>query len=154
MAEEPRHPLDADIPEAALDRRRSRWGTLVWVVPVVAVGVGVWLAIQGILNLGTAIEITFKSGDGLEAGRTRIKYKDIDIGLVKSIELTRARDVLVRAEITPKAKDLFVEDTRFWVVRPRITGGQALGLGTILSGAHIAIDPGKSDTKRRSFTGL
>ncbi len=110
--------------------------------------------IHTVLNLGTSIEITFKSGEGLEANRTRIKYKDIDIGIVKSIELTAERDVLVKAEITPKAKHLIVEDTRFWVVRPRITGGLALGLGTILTGAHIAMDPGKSSDSRRTFAGL
>ncbi len=154
MAEVPVDPLDPDIPEAAADTRKSRWASLIWVVPVVAMGVGVWLAVQGVLNLGSKIEITFKTGEGLEAGRTRIKYKDIDIGIVKSIEITAKRDVLVKAEITRKANVLIAEDTRFWVVRPRITGGQALGLGTILSGAHIALDPGKSETVRRSFVGL
>jgi paraquat-inducible protein B len=154
MADIPELPPHEDIPEAAADRRKSRWAPLVWIVPLVAAGIGVWLSIHTLLNLGTAIEITFKSGEGLEANRTRIKYKDIDIGIVKSIELTAERDVLVKAEISPKAKDLVVEDTRFWVVRPRITGGVALGLGTILSGAHIAMDPGKSNSTRRTFAGL
>ncbi len=154
MADFPADPLGPDIPEAAADTRKSRWASLIWVVPIVAVGVGAWLAFQAVVNLGTTIEITFKSGDGLEAGRTRIKYKDMDIGIVKSIELTPKRDVLVKARITPKAGELLVEDTRFWVVRPRITGGQALGLGTILSGAHIALDPGKSSASRRFFPGL
>src|SRR5688572_21423279 len=131
MADTPGRPPDADIPDAALDQRRSRWAALIWIVPLVAVGIGVWLGVEGLLNRGATVDIIFKSGEGLEAGRTRIKYKDIDIGLVKSIELTSKRDVLVRAEIARKAKDLIVEDSRFWVVRPRITGGQALGLGTI-----------------------
>jgi len=154
MADIPEPLPDADIPEATADSRKSRWAPLIWIVPVLAAGIGVWLAIQTILSLGTSIEITFKSGEGLEANRTRIKYKDIDIGIVKSIELTAERNVLVKAEITPKAKHLIVEDTRFWVVRPRITGGVALGLGTILTGAHIAMDPGKSSDSRRDFTGL
>src|SRR5262245_23297637 len=98
MAETPDLPSHEDIPEAAVDRRKSRWAPLIWVVPLVAAGIGVWLAVHALLNLGTAIEITFKSGEGLEANRTRIKYKDIDIGIVKSIELTAERDVLVKAE--------------------------------------------------------
>jgi paraquat-inducible protein B len=147
-------PAARDIPEAMADARRSRWAPLIWVIPVIALGVGVWLVLQGVLNIGTAIEISFTSGEGLEVGRTRIKYRDIDVGIVKGIELTDGPNILVKAEITPKAKHLLVEDTRFWVVRPRITGGQALGLGTILGGAHIAMDPGKSQASQRSFQGL
>src|SRR5262245_53949804 len=154
MADIPELPPHENLPEAAVDRRKSRWAPLIWVVPLVAAGIGIWLAVHTLINLGTRIEITFKSGEGLEANRTRIKYKDIDIGIVKSIELTAERDVLVKAEISPKAKHLVVEDTRFWVVRPRITGSVALGLGTILTGAHIAMDPGQSTSSRRSFTGL
>ena len=106
MAEIPEPIPDADIPEATADSRKSRWAPLVWVVPLLAAGIGAWLVIHTMLNLGTSIQITFKSGEGLEANRTRIKYKDIDIGIVKSIELTAERDVLVKAEITPKAKHL------------------------------------------------
>jgi paraquat-inducible protein B len=145
---------DADVPEALIDERKSRWAPLVWLVPVIALGIAGWLAVKGVIDLGTGIEITFASGEGLEAGRTRIKYKDIDVGTVKAIELTSGPNILVKAEITSKARDLLVEDTRFWVVRPRITGGQALGLGTILSGSHIAMDPGKSQASQRSFAGL
>ena len=154
MSETPEQPAQADVPEAMADGRRSRWAPLIWVIPVIALGIGGWLVLQGVLNLGTAIEITFSSGEGLEAGRTRIKYKDIDVGIVKAIELTDGPNIQVRADITSKAKHLVVDDTRFWVVRPRITGGQALGLGTILTGAHIAMEPGKSRESRRSFTGL
>ena len=154
MTETPEQPVPAEVPEAVADARRSRWAPLIWVIPVIALGIGTWLVLQGVLKIGTAIEITFNSGEGLEAGRTRIKYRDIDIGIVKAIELTDGPNILVKAEITSKAKHLVVEDTRFWVVRPRITGGQALGLGTILTGAHIAMDPGKSGGSRRSFTGL
>jgi paraquat-inducible protein B len=153
MAE--RHDLpDAEISEASIDRRKSRWASLIWVVPVVAVAIGAWLAVQGLLKVGASISITFKSGEGIEAGKTRIKYKDTDIGVVKSVGLTPERDILVRAEISREAKDLIVEDTRFWVVRPRITGGQALGLGTLIAGPHIALDPGKSTASHSKFTGL
>jgi paraquat-inducible protein B len=154
MADDTRDAGQTGAPEAVADSRRSRWAPLIWVIPVIALGIGAWLVVQSVLNLGTSVVITFSSGEGLEAGRTRIKYKDIDIGIVKAVELTDGPHILVRAEITPKAKHLLVEDTRFWVVRPRITGGQALGLGTILTGAHIAMDPGKAGHARRSFTGL
>jgi paraquat-inducible protein B len=148
-------PEDRDIPEARPAAHRLRWGFLVWVVPMVALAVGAWLGMESLLNRGPTISVTFKTATGLEAGKTRVKYKDVDIGTVKSIGLSEDHsDVIVTAELTPQARGLIVEDTRFWVVRPRITGGQAFGLGTILSGAYIALDPGKSKTTRRAFEGL
>jgi paraquat-inducible protein B len=155
VAERPELPEERDIPEARPASRRLSWGFLIWVVPIIAVAVGAWLALESILNRGPTIAVTFKTATGLEAGKTKVKYKDVDIGTVKSIVLSEdRRDVIVTAELTPQARGLIVEDTRFWVVRPRITGGQAFGLGTLLSGAFIALDPGKSKTSRRAFEGL
>ncbi len=144
-----------DLPEASPGAHRLRWGFLVWVVPIVALAVGAWLALESLVNRGPTISVTFKTATGLEAGKTKVKYKDVDIGTVKSIVLSEdRRNVIAVAELTPQARGLIVEDTRFWVVRPRITGGQAFGLGTILSGAYIALDPGKSKESRRAFEGL
>ena len=155
VAERPDLPEERDIPEARPASGQLRWGFLVWVVPMVAVAIGAWLALESIFNRGPTIAVVFKTAAGLEAGKTKVKYKDVDIGTVKSIGLSDDhRDVIVTAELTPQARGLIVEDTRFWVVRPRITGGQAFGLGTILSGAYIALDPGKSKTTRRAFEGL
>jgi paraquat-inducible protein B len=155
VAERDEGPEARDVPEARPASGRLRWGFLVWVVPIVAVAVGAWLALDSLLNRGPTVTVTFKTAAGLEAGKTRVKYKDVDIGTVKAIGLSDDhRDVIVSAELTPQARGLIVEDTRFWVVRPRITGGQAFGLGTILSGAYIALDPGKSEQTRREFEGL
>jgi len=155
VAERPDPTEGRELPEARPAAHRLRWGFLVWIVPIVALAVGAWLALEGLINRGATISVTFKTASGLEAGKTRVKYKDVDIGTVKSIGLSDDhRDVVVTAELTPQARGLIVEDTRFWVVRPRITGGQAFGLGTLLSGAYIALDPGKSKTSRREFAGL
>ena len=63
----------------------------------------------------------FLTGTDTEVGKTRIKYKDVDIGLVKSIALAEDRKgVVVTAELTKQAEDFLVEDTRFWVVGPRV----------------------------------
>ena len=153
MAERP--DLSEDIPEARPVSGRWRWSVLIWVVPAVAVIIGAWLGLKGVLNRGPTITIVFETASGLEAGKTKVKYKDVDIGLVKSIALSEDRgSVVVTAELKQQAKGLTVEDTKFWVVRPRFAGGQAFGLGTILSGAYIALDPGKSEEQRRDFAGL
>ena len=153
MAERP--DLSEDIPEARPVSGRWRWSVLIWVVPIVAVIIGAWLALKGVLNQGPTIAIVFQTANGLEAGKTKVKYKDVDIGTVKSIALSEDREsVVVTAELKLQAKGLIVEDTKFWVVRPRFSGGQAFGLGTILSGAYVALDPGKSKEQRHDFEGL
>ena len=155
MADQRDAPELPDLPEAVSAPRR-RWAPqVIWVVPLVAVLVGGWLAVKTILEQGPTIRITFTTAEGLEAGKTKIKYKEVDIGLIKEIALTRDRSrVVATAELAQEAEDLLVDDTRFWAVRPRITAGGVSGLGTLLSGAYIALDPGSSKQKRRDFAAL
>jgi len=155
MTETPQGPELPEIPAAVAVPRR-RWSpSLVWLIPIVAAVIGGWLAVKGILERGPTVTISFNTAEGLEAGKTRIKYKDVDIGLVKSIALAEDRKgVVVTAELTKQAEDFLVEDTRFWVVRPRVAGGSVSGIGTLFSGAYIGFDAGKSAVPRREFTGL
>ncbi|GAB7525802.1 PqiB family protein [Paraburkholderia sp. 2C] len=135
---------------------RSRWRVQwIWIVPVVAVLIGVWLAAQAILQQGPTITITFKTGDGLEAGKTKIKFKDVDIGVVKSVALSKDYSrVIATAELSRDATKMLVDDTRFWVVRPRVSGGTVSGISTLLSGAFIGTDIGTSKRDRRDYVGL
>lgn len=151
----PDTPDFSHIPEAQPTRPR-RWAPqLVWIIPIIAAMIGGWLAIKAGLEQGPTITISFLSGEGLEPGKTRIKYKDVDIGEVKSIALSDDRKrVIVTAEISKQAKGLLVEDTRFWVVRPRISGGSVSGLSTLLGGAYVGVDVGKSTDEKRDFVGL
>ncbi len=155
MTETPQGPELPEIPAAVAVPRR-RWSpSLVWLIPIVAAVIGGWLAVKGILERGPTVTISFNTAEGLEAGKTRIKYKDVDIGLVKSIALAEDRKgVVVTAELTKQAEDFLVEDTRFWVVRPRVAGGSVSGIGTLFSGAYIGFDAGKSAEQRREFIGL
>ena len=117
--------------------------------------VGGWLAVKAILDRGPVTTITFKTADGLEANKTKVKFKDVDIGMVTKVELAKdLSDVIVTAQFVKGTEVQLVEDTRFWVVRPRISGGSVSGLGTLLSGAYIGVSIGKSDKKVRAFTGL
>jgi paraquat-inducible protein B len=133
-----------------------RWRLpLVWLVPGVAILIGGWLAVQAFTQRGPTVTITFETGEGIEAGKTRIKYKDVDVGEVKKVEIAEdTKSVIVTASLSKQARDFAVEDTRFWVVKPRIAGGSVSGLSTLLSGAYIGIDVGKSGDSRRDFVGL
>jgi len=134
----------------------SRWRMqIVWLVPIVAVLIGGWLAVKAILEEGPTVTISFKTGDGLEAGKTKIKYKDVDIGVVKSVTLSHDhKRVIATGEIVKDATSMLVENTRFWVVRPRISGGTVSGLGTLISGSYVGMDEGNSNQSRRDFVGL
>jgi len=135
--------------------RRRFTPQLIWIIPIVAVLVGGWLAAKAILERGPTITIAFKTAEGLEAGKTKIKYKDVEIGVVKTITLSPNRKgIVVTAELSKQSEEFLREDTRFFVVRPRITAGGVSGLGTLLSGGYIGMDIGKSRETRRDFVGL
>lgn len=144
-----------DVPSAVV-RRGPRWPAwLIWLVPIVALGFGAFLGLRALAERGPTIEITFKSAEGIEPRKTKIRYRDVDVGEVKSLGLSKdLRTVIVTAQMTREASDLLGEDAKFWVVRPRISGGNVSGLGTLLAGAYIGMDAGKSENKRREFVGL
>ena len=143
------------VPEAVI---ASRWHTapwLVWIIPVIAALIGGWILFHTINSRGPTITITFKSAEGLEAGKTKIKYKDVDIGDVKAIALSKDRShVIVSAQLAKGTEGFLRDDTHFWVVKPHIGAGGISGLSTLLSGAYIGVDIGKSEEDREDFTGL
>lgn len=144
-----------DIPEAiALPQRRTPF-PLVWIIPMVAALVGGWIAVHAILERGPTVIISFLTAEGLEPGKTHIRYKDVNIGEVQAVTIADDRGhILVTAQIHKQAEPFMMKDTRFWVVRPRVTGGQISGVSTLLSGAYIGIDVGKSTEPQREFVGL
>lgn len=153
----PATPSSADLPRPAIARRAHYSLWLVWLVPLVAVVIGVYLGARSILNRGPTITIYFHNAEGIEANKTRIKYKDVDVGIVRRVKLTKDhREVEVTAEMRGNSgiEDLLVTDTRFWVVRPRIGAAGVSGLNTLLSGAYIGMDAGRNATEKREFEGL
>lgn len=151
----PPPPPDNGIPRATVTRRKRRQISLVWIIPIVAVVIGLYLVVHALRTQGPTIDIQFKTAEGLEAGKTKIKYKNVDIGTVQTITLGKdKKGVVVTAQMTRNATDLLVEDTRFWIVKPRIAGGQISGLTTLLSGSYIGMDIGKSTESQREFVGL
>jgi paraquat-inducible protein B len=133
----------------------KRGFSLVWIVPIVALVIGGWLAFKAINEKGPIIAITFTTADGLEAGKTKIKFKDVEIGQVEQIALNEdASKVVVTAKMIKGSEPYLTDQTKFWVVRPRISGGSVSGLSTVLSGAYIGIDGSKTGSPSHSFIGL
>ncbi|MDB5780618.1 MlaD family protein, partial [Caballeronia mineralivorans] len=112
-------------------------------------------AVQSILEKGPTITISFLTGEGLEAGKTKIKFKNVDIGVVKKVALSPDdKSVVATAELSRDASKMLVDDTRFWIVRPRISGGTVSGIGTLLSGSYVGVDIGSASKARSDFVGL
>lgn len=145
----------APLPKPAVHTGR-RWSlSLIWLVPAVAALAGFVLLLRAWLAAGPTVTIRFTSAEGLEAGKTEVRYKDVVVGQVKRIKLSDDHQhVEVKVELSNDSNDLAVEDTKFWIVRPRIGVGGVSGLNTLLSGAYIGVDLGRSDTRRKSFQGL
>ncbi len=135
-------PATEPLPEAVV-REGSRF-SLVWLVPLVAVLIGGWLIWKSFSDKGPTIVISFTEAEGLEPGKTRVRYKDVDVGKVKRIELN---DDLSRVEVTVELKrsigSHLNDQTQFWIVRPRINPQGISGLNTLISGIYIGMDPGK-----------
>ncbi len=144
---------ESSAPAAEIRAKRSI--SIVWVVPLVALLIGGWLAYKAFSEKGPTITITFESAEGLEAGKTKIKYKDVEIGEVKEITISKdISHVVVTAELKKGVTPYLTDKTRFWVVRARVGAGQVSGLGTIFSGAYIGIDPQKEGKRQNQFKGL
>lgn len=143
------------VPEPARRHRKGWLPSLVWLIPIVAAVAGLSFMFNILSKHGPSVDITFRTAEGLEAGKTKVRYKDVDIGQVQSIRLVRDRThVIVNVELTKDADTFAVEGSRFWVVKPRVAASGVTGLNTLLSGAYIGVDPGKSEERVTDFTGL
>jgi len=151
-SEQPSGPPE-DLPTAIAIPRSPI--SLVWLVPVVALLIGGWLAYRAYAERGPTIRIEFKTAAGLEAGKTKVKFKDVEVGKVTAIDVhDDLRKILVTAELVAGAERYLTRNTRFWVARPRVTVGRVSGLDTLLSGAYIAIDPVTEGDPETEFVGL
>lgn len=142
-----------ELPEAAVAPRRQV--SLVWLIPLVALLIGGWLAFKAYSESGPTIRIQLKTAGGLQAGKTKVKFKDVEVGTVTSITVRGdLKSVVVTAELVAGAEVYLTEGTRFWVARPRVSASRVSGLDTLLSGAYIAIDPVTEGEETRDFVGL
>ncbi|WP_319550304.1 MlaD family protein [Desulfogranum marinum] len=129
--------------------------SIVWLVPVVALLVGGWLAYKAITEKGPVITIKFATADGLEAGKTKVKYKSVDVGVVESIDIgENFSQVILRVQLNKGAEPYLTDQTKFWVVRARISATEVSGLSTLLGGAYIGVEPSDKGKPLRDFVGL
>lgn len=142
--------------ESVVVEARGHRISAIWVVPLIAVVLGIWLAVDAYLSQGPTIVVHFSSAQAIAPDKTRVKVRDVEIGTVTEVRLADdLNGVLVTAELDPQARRLLREDTQIWVVKPEVRGVSVSGLGTLLSGAYVEIAPGVGKlTNRREFEGL
>lgn len=155
-AQTPRPPPDdrsASFPQAVIRHRAGI--SPIWLIPLLAVAIGLWLAVKRVAEQGPTIRIEFKTASGLAAGQTKVKFKDVDVGQVTAVDVSAdLKTAIVTAELKQVFANFLTENTRFWVERPRVTASGISGLNTLLSGAFIALDPITDGQPRRVFQGL
>jgi paraquat-inducible protein B len=146
--------LPDELPTPQLKSRR--WmPRLVWVVPIAAGVIGISLLVKNFQNQGPQITVSLLNGEGVQVGKTLLKYRDVTVGRVSDVSLSPDHaTVLVTADMSKDAASLLKLDTQFWVVRPRIGVGSVSGLDTLLSGVYIGIKAGTDAQRRREFIGL
>ena len=143
-------------PQPRAKVRRRRGFAAIWLLPIVAIAIGGYLALNSLSRRGPTITISFRTADGLTAGQTKVKHKAVDLGTVESIRLAPDMShVIVRVQMQAEAQPYLTDKARFWVVRPRLSGSSISGLETLISGGYIELDPGpKGDDSQREFTAL
>lgn len=134
--------------------KKRSYPSVVWLIPLVTAIVGGWLIVKTVSEQGPLVTITFKSADGIEVGKTKVKYKNVDIGMVEGVQFSDDFSrVVVTVQFNKGTESFFRRNTRFWVVRPQLSFRGASGLSTLISGAYIEIEPGEG-APQHNFTGL
>ncbi|PID45685.1 MAG: hypothetical protein CSB47_07795 [Proteobacteria bacterium] len=144
---------DYPLPEAEVTKK-PRF-SLVWFIPLVAALIAGWLAYKYYSERGTFIVITFDQASGIEARRTMVKYKDVDVGIVRKVGLSPdLKTVRVTVEIYNDMEKNLGPETQFWIVSPRVTLRGVSGLQTLLSGINIGMEPGIAGPNKKEYEGL
>jgi len=151
----PNQPPDLDnVPDAIVDEE-SKGFPVVWLLPLVALLAGGWLFYKTMSEKGPQIAISFETAEGIEAGKTQIKFRDVKVGQVDGVDIADdLKTVVLTATLEAGTEQYLTDASRFWVVKPRVGAGGITGLGTLLSGAYIAFEPNTTGKKQRKFLGL
>jgi paraquat-inducible protein B len=135
-------PPQRQMPPPAVHIRQRRF-SFVWIIPLVAAAIAIYLGYRTIIQQGPLVTITFNSAQGLTVGQTQIKYKWLALGTVESVDLSPDNShVVVKVRMNNVGARFLTNHARFWAVRPRLSVTNLSGLDTLVSGSYIGVDPG------------
>ncbi|MEE9102503.1 MULTISPECIES: MlaD family protein [Pseudomonas] len=142
----------SDLPTPKM-RKTSNWSAI-WILPLIALAIGAWLAWRAYDQAGIMIDIRFESGDGIQINKTEVIFKGIGVGKVVDLHVNKPDlGVTASVEMRKEAGEYLSKETRFWLVKPRVSLAGVTGLETLVSGNYIAIDPVKGE-QQKEFTAL
>ena len=140
-----------DIAKPTIDKRNRL--SVIWIVPLVALALGLWMVVDKKMSEGPLIQVSFKTAEGIDAAKTKVKYLNVEVGQVEAISLNDSMDgVLASVRIDHDAKHLLYKDTQFWVVRARVGAGNVSGLSTLLGGAYLSCRRGRKSRQTLSMS--
>ncbi len=143
--------LEAEVAQVSSKRALS----FIWFIPVLALVIGLWMVYHHYQSQGPLIQLQLTSATGIEKGKTKVKVREVDVGLVVDVSLhADSNGVNVSIQMDKQAEELLKQDSQFWVVTPKVTADGISGLGTLLSGAYIEMAPGVADELAEEFIGL
>ncbi len=155
MTEADNSESDGSIPSALKKTPKERGFSPIWIIPIVALLIGLFLIYRVISEAGPSVTISFNEASGIEAGKTKVRFKDVVIGEVTEVDIDDdLSGVTVTVSMVSNTSQYMTDKSRFWVVQPQISAGNITGLGTLLSGNYIGMDPSPEGKKTKKFTGL
>ncbi|QRY79539.1 MCE family protein [Pseudomonas sp. PDNC002] len=137
----------SDLPTPKM-RKTTNWSAI-WILPLIALAIGAWLAWRAYDQAGIMINIQFESGEGIQANKTEVIFKGIGVGKVVDLHVNKpTMGVTAAVEMRKEAAEYLSKGTRFWLVKPRVSIAGVTGLETLVSGNYIAIDPVKGEQEK------
>jgi paraquat-inducible protein B len=132
----------------------SKWGPWVWVLPVLAIFFVGYLIVRYGFFGGGDITVKFAEARGLDR-YSPVRYRGAKVGTVQKITVAEdLKGVVVRISMDASMNHALRKGTKFWIVEPGLEGG---GIGSILSGTYVGIEPGHIDgeaEETREFDGM
>ena len=149
-------PAEAETPNEnpsiqAATVKRTRAFSIVWLVPIVALAVAIFLLFSYIRNNGTEITLYMPNADGIEVNKTQIKILNVEVGKVVDVRLNGEDGVILTAKVKATIADKLRKDSQFWIVKPRIDQSGVRGLDTLVSGSYIGFKPGQAEETKHEF---
>ena len=152
MQESPDNSTEEYIADAKVSQRRSI--SIVWLIPLIALLIAAFLLFKYYSEKGIEITIYFKAAQGITAGKTKVRFHDVDVGTVKAVTLPDLKKVAVTVEIIKDAAKYLNTNTSFWLEQPRLSATEISGLDTLLSGVYIGVEPVEGGKPTREFVAL
>ncbi|WP_197056347.1 intermembrane transport protein PqiB [Xenorhabdus sp. NBAII XenSa04] len=137
--------------QARISKLKS-WSPI-WIVPIVTVLIGAWILFYHFSHQGPEVTLITSNAEGIEAGKTKIKSRSVNVGVVERVSLSdNLGEVIIKARLNDGMERLLHKDTAFWVVKPQIGREGVSGLSTLLSGVFIELQPGNEGSEERKFS--